>query len=85
MSDAVRPALTLRTPPRFGRRAIWSTLVAIGLLVLSWGLDEAARNQVGASDMPATWARYFAGVAFYYAAICAFRRFRHRPMASKRP
>ena len=71
-------ALTLRTPPRYGRRAVWATLAGLGLFGLSWGIDAAAANQVGYSEMPAMWARYFAGVAFYYAAICAFRWFRRR-------
>ena len=78
MSDAVRPVLTLRPPPRYGRRAAWSLLAALGLFGLSFAIDAAAANQVGYSEMPAIWARYLAAVALYYAAICAFRWFRRR-------
>ena len=79
MNGAGQPDLTLRTPPRFGRRAIWSLLVALGLFGLSFAIDEAAANQIGYSEMPAVWARYLACVALYYAAICAFRWFRKKP------
>ena len=84
MSDMSGPTLTLRTPPRYGRRAVWSILAALGLFGLSFAIDAAAANQVGYSEMPAIWARYLAAVAFYYAAICAFRWFRRRmSMASQ--
>ena len=79
MNDASGPTLTLRTPPRYGRRAIWSLLAALGLFGLSFAIDEAAANQLGYSEMPAVWARYLAAVALYYAAICAFRWFRKKP------
>ncbi len=78
MNGASQPALTLRTPPRYGRRAVWALLAALGLFGLSFAIDEAAANQVGYSEMPAVWARYLAGVALYYAAICAFRWARRR-------
>ena len=78
MSDMSGPTLTLRTPPRYGRRAVWSALAALGLFGLSFAIDAAAANQVGYSEMPAVWARYLAAVALYYAAICAFRWFRRR-------
>ena len=78
MKGAGLSDLSLRTPPRFGRRAVWSTLAACGLVGLSFLIDEAAANQVGYSKMPAIWALFFAAVALYYAAICAFRWFRHR-------
>ncbi len=84
MSDMSGPTLTLRTPPRYGRRAVWSALAALGLFGLSFCIDAAAANQVGYSEMPAIWARYLAAVALYYAAICSFRRFRHCPKASRR-
>jgi len=83
MSDMSGPTLTLRTPPRYGRRAVWSALAALGLFGLSFCIDAAAANQVGYSEMPAIWARYLAAVALYYAAICSFRWLRHRPKASK--
>ena len=73
MSNVARPVLTLRTPPRYGRRAVWSLLAALVLFGLSFAIDAAAANQVGYSEMPAIWARYLAAVALYYAAICAFR------------
>ena len=73
MSDAVRPVLTLRTPTRFGRRAMWSTLAALGLFGLSYFIDEAEENQLGPSGTPGRWTRFLACVALYYAAICAFR------------
>ena len=73
MRDQSAPPLTLRTPPRYGRRAVWSALAALGLFGLSFAIDAAAANQVGYSEMPAVWARYLAAVALYYAVICAFR------------
>ena len=73
MNDAVRPVLTLRTPPRFGRRAVWSTLAALGLFGLAYLIDEAEEGQLGPTGTPGRWTRYFAYVALYYAAICAFR------------
>ena len=73
MSHAARPVLTLRTPPRYGRRAVWSALAALGLFGLSFCIDAAAANQVGYSEMPAIWTLFFAAVALYCAAICAFR------------
>ncbi len=84
MNGASATTLTLRTPPRYGRRAVWSLLTAVGLVGLAFAIDAAEANQVGYSKMPAIWTLFFAAVAFYYAAICAFRWFRHRPMASKR-
>ena len=78
MNRAVRPVLTLRTPPRFGRRAVWSLLAALGLFGLSFAIDEAVDNQVGASHVPSVWARYLAAVALYYAAICTFRWVRRK-------
>ena len=84
MSDMSGPTLTLRTPPRYGRRAVWSALAALGLFGLSFCIDAAAANQVGYSEMPAIWALYLAAVALYYAAICSFRWLRHRPKASRR-
>ena len=79
MSDAARPVLTLRTPPRFGRRAVWSTLAALGLFGLAYLIDEAEEGQLGPTGTPGRWTRYFAYVALYYAAICAFRWFRKKP------
>ena len=79
MSGANSPVLSLRTPPRYGRRAVWATLAALGLFGLSFAIDAAAANQVGYSEMPAVWARYLAAVALYYASICAFRWFRKKP------
>ena len=73
MRDQSAPPLTLRTPPRYGRRAVWATLAALGLFGLSFAIDAAAANQVGYSEMPAVWARYLAAVALYYAVICTFR------------
>ena len=81
MRDPSGPRLTLRTPPRYGRRAIWATLAALFFVGLSFCLDEAASNQLAASEMPTLWARYFAGVAFYYAIICGVRWFRGRRRA----
>ena len=78
MKGAGLSDLSLRTPPRFGRRAVWSTLAAFGLVGLSFLIDEAAANQVGYSRMPAIWTLFFAAVAFYYAVICAFRWFSRR-------
>ena len=79
MSGAPKAPFTLRTPPRYGRRAVWSLIAALGLFGLSFGIDAAAANQVGYSEMPAIWARYLAAVALYYAAICSFRWFRKKP------
>ena len=42
MNGAPPTALTLRTPPRYGRRAVWSLLAALGLFGLSFAIDEAA-------------------------------------------
>ena len=70
--------LTLRTPPRYGRRAILAALAALVLFGLSFVIDFAAANQVGYSEMPALWARYLSVVALYYAAICLFLWFRRR-------
>ena len=67
--------LTLCTPPHYGRRTVWALLAALALLGLSFCIDEAASNQLAASEMPAAWTRYFAGVALYYAIICAVRWF----------
>ena len=78
MNGKPQTVLTLRTPPRYGRRAVWSLLAALGLFGLSFAIDEAAANQVGYSEMPAVWARYLSVVALYYAAICAFRSLRRR-------
>ena len=78
MNGQSGPPLTLRTPPRYGRRAVWSALAALGLFGLSFAIDAAAANQVGYSEMPAVWARYLAAVALYYAVICTFRWFRRR-------
>ena len=80
MTGVAQSDLTLRPPPRYGRRAIWSLLAALGLFGLSFAIDEAAANQIGYSEMPAIWARYLAAVALYYAAICSFRWFRRRRM-----
>ena len=80
MNGAPKTPFTLRTPPRYGRRAVWSLIAALGLFGLSFGIDAAAANQVGYSEMPAIWARYLAVVALYYAAICSFRSFRRRRM-----
>ncbi len=70
--------LTLRTPPRYGRRAVWAALAALVLFGLSFVIDFAAANQIGYSEMPAIWSRYLSAVALYYAAICAFRWYRRR-------
>ena len=78
MRDMSGPTLTLRTPPRYGRRAVWSILAALGLFGLSFAIDAAAANQIGYSEMPAIWARYLSAVALYYAAICAYRWSRRR-------
>ena len=78
MSGAPVPELSLRTPPRYGRRAVWSALAALALVGLSFCIDEAASNQLGSSEMPALWARYLSAVALYYAAICLFLWFRRR-------
>ena len=79
MNGAPKTNLILRAPPRYGRRAVWSLIAALGLFGLSFGIDAAAANQVGYSEMPAIWARYLAAVALYYAAICSFRWFRKKP------
>ena len=82
MSEATRRIeLSLCTLPRYGRRAVWALLAALGLVGLSFCIDEAASNQLAASEMPTLWARYLAGISFYYAAICAVRCFlgRRRP------
>ena len=84
MSEVSAPTLTLRPPPRYGRRAVWFALAALGIFGLSFAIDAAAANQVGYSETPAIWARYLAAVALYCAAICAFRWFHQRPKASKR-
>ena len=86
MSGAPIPELSLRNPPRYGRRAVWSALAALTLVGLSFCIDEAASNQLGSSEMPTLWARYFAGVAFYYAIICGVRWFwgRRRPRVNSR-
>ena len=78
MNGKPQTVLTLRTPPRYGRRAVWSLLAALSLFGLSFAIDEAAANQIGYSEMPAVWARYLSVVALYYAAICAFRSLRRR-------
>ena len=83
MRDPSGPRLTLRTPPRYGRRAIWATLAALFFVGLSFCLDEAASNQLAASEMPTLWARYLAGISLYYAAICAARWFLGRRRARK--
>ena len=75
MSEAKRPELTLCSPPRYGRRAVWALLVALALVGLSFCIDEAASNQIASSDMPTLWALYLAAVALYYALICALRWF----------
>ena len=77
MSDSL-PTLSLRTPPRYGRRAVLSALAALVLVGISFCVDFAASNQVGYSDLPAKWTLYLAGVALYYAAICLFLWFRQR-------
>ena len=73
VSGVAKSALTLRTPPHFGRRAVWFMLVALVLVGISVCIDRAAANQVGSSDMPSVWALYLAGVSLYYALICAVR------------
>ena len=75
--------LSLRTPPRYGRRAILSALAALVLVGLSFCVDFAAANQVGYSELPATWTLYLAGVALYYAAICLFLWNRQRRRTPK--
>ena len=77
MSDSP-PTLSLRTPPRYGRRAVLSALAALVLVGISFCVDFAASNQVGYTDLPAKWTLYLAGVALYYAAICLFLWFRQR-------
>ncbi len=67
---APHPHLTLRTPPRYGRRAVASALAAASLVGLSFCIDQAAANQLGYSSAPATWTLYLSGVALYYAVIC---------------
>lgn len=83
MSEANGSGLSLRTPPRYGRRAVWATLAALFFVGLSFCLDEAASNQLAASDMPTLWARYLAGISLYYAAICAFRSLRRRRVKTR--
>ncbi len=83
MSDSL-PTLSLRTPPRYGRRAVLSALSALVLVGLSFCVDVAASNQVGYTDMPAKWTLYLAGVALYYAAICLFLWVRQRRRANAR-
>ena len=78
MNGTPQTVLTLRTSPRYGRRAVLSLLVALGLFGLSFAIDEAAANQIGYSEMPTVWARYLSVVALYYAVICAFRLLRRR-------
>ncbi len=85
MNGASIPNLSLRSPPHYGRRTVWAALAALALLGLSFCIDEAASNQLAPSEMPAAWTRYLAGVALYYAIICAYRWLRRRPMASKSP
>ena len=77
------PTLSLRTPPRYGRRAVLAVLAALALAGISFCVDFAASNQVGYSDLPATWTLYLAGVALYYAAICLFLWIRQRRRISK--
>ena len=79
MNETKRPALTLCSPPRYGRRAVWSLLIALALVGMAFCIDEAASNQLASSDMPTLWALYLAAVALYYALICAFRWFRKKP------
>ena len=81
MNGANSPVLSLRTPPRYGRRAVWATLAALFFVGLSFCLDEAASNQLAASDMPTLWSRYLAGISLYYAVICAVRWFLGRRRA----
>ncbi len=83
MSDSL-PTLSLRTPPRYGRRAVLSALAALVLVGISFCVDFAASNQVGYTDLPAKWTLYLAGVALYYAAICLFLWFRQRRRADSR-
>ncbi len=83
MSDSL-PTLSLRTPPRYGRRAVLSALAALVLVGISFCVDFAASNQVGYTDLPAKWTLYLAGVALYYAAICLFLWFRQRRRADAR-
>ena len=83
MNGTPQTVLTLRTPPRYGRRAVWSLLAALCLFGLSFAIDEAVANQVGYSEMPAAWARYLSVVAFYYAVICAFRSVRRRRVKTR--
>ena len=83
MSDTL-PTLSLRTPPRYGRRAVLAAIAALVLVGLSFCVDFAASNQVGYSDLPTKWTLYLAGVALYYAAICLFLWFRQRRRADAR-
>lgn len=78
MSETNSPELTLCSPPRYGRRAVWALLVALALVGLAFCIDEAASYQLASSDMPTLWALYLAAVALYYAIICAIRWFRGR-------
>lgn len=75
----MNPALTLRTPPRYGRRAAVSLVGAAVFTVAFFCIRVAAANQVGASETPATWALYLAAVSLYYAGICTFLWLRRRP------
>ncbi len=81
VSGAANPELALASPPRYGRRAVWAALAALAFVGLSFCLDEAASYQLAASEMPTVWALYLAGVALYYAAICAVRWFLGRRRA----
>ena len=81
MSGAAKPELTLVSPPRYGRRAVWAALAALAFVGLAFCIDEAASNQLGSSEMPTVWALYLAALALYYAVICAVRWFLGRRRA----
>jgi len=68
----MNPALTPVSPPRYGRRVIFSIGAAVVFTAAFFCIRIAAANQVGASEVPAVWALYLAGVALYYAVICLF-------------
>ena len=68
----MNPALTPVPPPRYGRRVIFSIGAAVVFTAAFFCIRIAAANQVGASEVPAVWALYLAGVAPYYAVICLF-------------
>jgi lipopolysaccharide export LptBFGC system permease protein LptF len=68
----MNPTLTPVPPPRYGRRAIFSVGAAVVFTAAFFCIRIAAANQVGASEVPATWALYLAAVALYYAVICLF-------------